>query len=84
MRDDGEGETLAAVAARLARVVEAGAPSAAVNADNEAPPSSDDEDDDAGPPVSRAKRSDAELRGGARGTGTGDLSVAFPAIPGWR
>ena len=62
MHDDGEDETLAAVAARLARVVEAGAPSAAVNADNEAPPSSDDEDDDAGPPVSRAKRNDAELR----------------------
>ena len=60
--DDGEGETLAAVAARLARAVEAGAPSAAVNADNEASSSSDDEDDDAGPPVSRAKRNDAELR----------------------
>ena len=62
VRDDGEGETLAAVAARLERVAEAGAPSAAVNTDNEETPSSDDEDDDAGPPVSRAKRNDAELR----------------------
>ena len=41
--------------------VEAGAPSAAVNADNEASSSSDDEDDDRAA-VSRAKRNDAELR----------------------
>lgn len=81
-----EEHTLTAVAARLEREAEsfAAASTASVNAVN-----ADDEHVSLHrcPPAFTAVvgiATSSPSRGGARGTGTGDWSVAFPAIPGWR